>query len=216
MTAFTDSAAAARTIGFPDPARDAELLRDGRRIGFLDPAAVIPRTQLTVQQAREAAQRVARVEPADRVLVADEAKLDNVTEAFARVIDAKSPWTYDHSNGVARVMSVKRMAASAGPERGPPPSLGSVTTPRVDPGAAGLAAATGFRVFVPLLIMGLAARSGSLPVSDSFLWVASTPALAALGRRFLGPEVGRVQGFAPLSRRAAGLMSPMVSKEVGA
>jgi putative nucleotidyltransferase with HDIG domain len=47
--------------------------------------------------------QVARVEPADRVLVADEAKLDNVTEAFARVIDAKSPWTYDHSNGVARV-----------------------------------------------------------------------------------------------------------------
>jgi hypothetical protein len=44
----------------------------------------------------------------------------------------------------------------------------------------GLAAATGFRVFVPLLIMGLAARSGSLPVSDSFLWVASTPALAML------------------------------------
>jgi hypothetical protein len=44
----------------------------------------------------------------------------------------------------------------------------------------GLAAATGFRVFVPLLIMGLAARSGSLPVSDSFLWVASTPALVML------------------------------------
>ena len=44
----------------------------------------------------------------------------------------------------------------------------------------GLAAATGFRVFVPLLVMGLAARSGSLPVSDSFLWVASTPALAML------------------------------------
>lgn len=47
--------------------------------------------------------RVARVEPADRVIVADDARLDNVAEAFARVIDAKSPWTYDHSNGVARV-----------------------------------------------------------------------------------------------------------------
>lgn len=47
--------------------------------------------------------QVARVEPADRVMVADESRLDNVTEAFARVIDAKSPWTYDHSTGVARV-----------------------------------------------------------------------------------------------------------------
>lgn len=28
-------------------------------------------------------------------------QLDNVAEAFARVIDAKSPWTYKHSNGVA-------------------------------------------------------------------------------------------------------------------
>jgi HD-GYP domain-containing protein (c-di-GMP phosphodiesterase class II) len=55
---------------------------------------------------------VARVEPADRVLAADEAKLDNVTEAFARVIDAKSPWTYDHSNGVARVAD--RLAESFG------------------------------------------------------------------------------------------------------
>lgn len=47
--------------------------------------------------------QVGRVEPADRVIVADDARLDNVTEAFARVVDAKSPWTYDHSNGVARV-----------------------------------------------------------------------------------------------------------------
>jgi malate synthase len=32
--------------------RRAERFRDGRRIGFLEPAAIIPRTQLTVQQAR--------------------------------------------------------------------------------------------------------------------------------------------------------------------
>lgn len=43
-----------------------------------------------------------------------------------------------------------------------------------------LAAATGFRVFVPLLVMGLAARQGALPVSDSFTWAASTPALLML------------------------------------
>jgi hypothetical protein len=45
----------------------------------------------------------------------------------------------------------------------------------------GLAAATGFRVFVPLLIAGLAAHFGKLPLSDSFQWLASTPALIMLG-----------------------------------
>jgi putative nucleotidyltransferase with HDIG domain len=34
---------------------------------------------------------------------ADEAHLDLVAEAFARVIDAKSPWTYQHSTGVAEI-----------------------------------------------------------------------------------------------------------------
>jgi hypothetical protein len=41
----------------------------------------------------------------------------------------------------------------------------------------GLAAAAGFRVFLPLFIMGLAVKGGYLPVSDDFAWVASTPAL---------------------------------------
>jgi hypothetical protein len=41
----------------------------------------------------------------------------------------------------------------------------------------GLAAAAGFRVFLPLLLMGLAVKGGYLPVSDDFLWVASAPAL---------------------------------------
>ena len=47
--------------------------------------------------------QIALIEPADRVLTADDDRLDLVAEAFARVIDAKSPWTYEHSNGVARV-----------------------------------------------------------------------------------------------------------------
>jgi len=42
-------------------------------------------------------------EPEDRVLHADEARLDRVAEAFARVIDAKSPFTYRHSERVALV-----------------------------------------------------------------------------------------------------------------
>jgi len=38
------------------------------------------------------------VEPPDRVLVADENRLDRIAEAFAGVIDAKSPWTRQHSD----------------------------------------------------------------------------------------------------------------------
>jgi hypothetical protein len=43
-----------------------------------------------------------------------------------------------------------------------------------------LAAASGFRVFMPLLILGLAARGGYVPVGESFAWVASDPALLML------------------------------------
>ncbi len=50
--------------------------------------------------------QLALVEPADSVVSADEAYLDLVAEAFARVIDAKSPWTYQHSNGVAEIAAV--------------------------------------------------------------------------------------------------------------
>ena len=37
-------------------------------------------------------------EPADRLLMANEARLDAIAYAFAGVIDAKSPWTYRHSD----------------------------------------------------------------------------------------------------------------------
>jgi len=45
----------------------------------------------------------------------------------------------------------------------------------------GLAAATGFRIFIPLLLVGLAARFDVLPVGESFAWLESTPALFTLG-----------------------------------
>jgi hypothetical protein len=45
----------------------------------------------------------------------------------------------------------------------------------------GLAAATGFRVFIPLLVAGLAARAGWVPLTESFAWLQSTPALVAFG-----------------------------------
>jgi hypothetical protein len=44
----------------------------------------------------------------------------------------------------------------------------------------GLAAATGFRVFLPLLIAGVAARWGGLPLADGFGWLSSNGALIAL------------------------------------
>jgi Domain of unknown function (DUF4126) len=44
----------------------------------------------------------------------------------------------------------------------------------------GLAAAAGFRVFLPLLAMGLAVKVGYLPVTEGFNWIATTPALLML------------------------------------
>jgi hypothetical protein len=45
----------------------------------------------------------------------------------------------------------------------------------------GLSAACGFRVFVPLFGIGLAARSGLLALSPGFEWMSSGAALVALG-----------------------------------
>jgi hypothetical protein len=45
----------------------------------------------------------------------------------------------------------------------------------------GLAAAAGFRVFVPLLVVGLAQRFDVLHISDGFAWMGTTPALVAFG-----------------------------------
>lgn len=44
----------------------------------------------------------------------------------------------------------------------------------------GLAAAAGFRVFLPLLALSLGSYFGWVPVSESFGWVGSMPALIAL------------------------------------
>jgi hypothetical protein len=45
----------------------------------------------------------------------------------------------------------------------------------------GLAAAVGFRVFLPLLVTSIAAYSGYLPLSDSFAWLGTAPAVIMLG-----------------------------------
>jgi hypothetical protein len=45
----------------------------------------------------------------------------------------------------------------------------------------GLAAAVGFRVFVPLLVMSVAAQTGHLPLSDDLAWLGTPLALTLLG-----------------------------------
>jgi len=45
----------------------------------------------------------------------------------------------------------------------------------------GLAAACGFRIFVPLLMMSLAASAGHLELAPSFEWIASPAAVTAFG-----------------------------------
>jgi hypothetical protein len=44
----------------------------------------------------------------------------------------------------------------------------------------GLAAATGFRVFLPMLVVSGAAYSGHLPLDDGFAWLGSSTALTML------------------------------------
>lgn len=45
----------------------------------------------------------------------------------------------------------------------------------------GLAASAGFRVFVPMLVAAIAAKTGLLPLNDSFQWLSSWISIAILG-----------------------------------
>jgi len=45
----------------------------------------------------------------------------------------------------------------------------------------GLAAAAGFRVFVPLLALSIAGLTGTLELSQGFAWIGTVPALIAFG-----------------------------------
>lgn len=46
---------------------------------------------------------VTAYEPGDHTLTADNATLDRIAHGFAQVIDAKSPWTFRHSEGVSTI-----------------------------------------------------------------------------------------------------------------
>ena len=45
----------------------------------------------------------------------------------------------------------------------------------------GLAASSGFRVFVPLFVLSLATHFGYIPIGDSFTWIGSFTAIICLG-----------------------------------
>ena len=51
-------------------------------------------------------------EPEDRLIGADDARLDRIADAFAGVVDAKSPWTYRHSDRACVI--VMSMASALG------------------------------------------------------------------------------------------------------
>jgi HD-GYP domain-containing protein (c-di-GMP phosphodiesterase class II) len=91
------------------PAAAEEVAR-ARSGGWFDPGLV----EVFLAEAQEGAlweslaredlrSEVSRLEPADRVLDATPERLDLVSRAFAQIIDAKSPFTYRHSEGVAEV-----------------------------------------------------------------------------------------------------------------
>jgi HD-GYP domain-containing protein (c-di-GMP phosphodiesterase class II) len=89
-----------------------EAMRDmarQRRGTWFDPElvnallAIDERDELWRQLKDNAAEHLAAIEPEDRVLVVDDKRLDEIAAGFAEVIDAKSPWTFRHSKGVAEV-----------------------------------------------------------------------------------------------------------------
>jgi len=62
--------------------------------------------------ADDVAELVSQIEPPDRVLYVDDDALDRIADTFARVIDAKSPYTARHSERVAPFRELASDAAS--------------------------------------------------------------------------------------------------------
>ena len=65
----------------------------------------------------------------------------------------------------------------------------------------GLSAACGFRIFVPFLVMNLAARSGHLFLSPEFQWMSSDAAFIAFGTAAV-LEISAY--YLPLARQSIG------------
>lgn len=88
-----------------DAAMEAAKKRSGR---WFDPELVKAAASLARSGAlwkglddEDLVRKVASLEPEHRRMTANENSIDKICSAFAEVIDAKSPFTYRHSNGVA-------------------------------------------------------------------------------------------------------------------
>jgi HD-GYP domain-containing protein (c-di-GMP phosphodiesterase class II) len=60
---------------------------------------------------------LAEHEPEDRIIMASDDRLDMVARAFAKVVDAKSPWTFNHSEHAADIAGVLALTLSLDPAR---------------------------------------------------------------------------------------------------
>ena len=67
--------------------------------------------------AAELQEKVSGLEPQSQVIRIDEDRLDTIAEAFANVVDAKSPYTYGHSNRVANYADAVAQALQVPLER---------------------------------------------------------------------------------------------------
>jgi putative nucleotidyltransferase with HDIG domain len=88
-----------------EAAIDAVRRRSGR---WFDPELVKAAVSLSANgelwadlDSKDVIPKVLSMEPQERRLAADEETIDNICNAFAEIIDAKSPFTYRHSHGVA-------------------------------------------------------------------------------------------------------------------
>jgi putative nucleotidyltransferase with HDIG domain len=105
ITCLAQTAEVFMSAGGPEAAIDVVRARRGR---WFDPEiadvflAIGPDDPLWMRIVDDTAAEVLRdLEPAAGLALADEGGLDRVAEAFAQVIDAKSPYTARHSLGVA-------------------------------------------------------------------------------------------------------------------
>jgi HD-GYP domain-containing protein (c-di-GMP phosphodiesterase class II) len=89
-----------------------------RRGGWFDPALVDAFATICADRdfwASLEEDDVTAWEPADRLLTADDERLDQIAVAFAAVVDAKSPWTFRHSDRTCLIALGMASAAESPP-----------------------------------------------------------------------------------------------------
>lgn len=99
-----------------DAAIEAARKRSGR---WFDPELVRAAESLAKRELlwrgldqEQAIDHALALEPEERRLLANEETIENICQAFAEIVDAKSPFTYRHSTGVAQAaMGISRQLA---------------------------------------------------------------------------------------------------------